>query len=177
MGNIGFAFRSTACGFNIKFRAMRNRSRNNVLRKVLDAIPGKRRFGVYRFLPIFFCMGAALEFAMIKWTVGETNFYRVYKKISATTLQRQDKPSPRRRPPLRAVRTKKRISAYSKSNSPLKAVPAVPMVIWKRLMRRWQLSRRICSFYRSVLPVFIGGNHEASCSDPKDKFIQKFLLN
>ena len=53
---------------------MRNRRRNNVLRKVLDAIPGKRRFGVYRFLPIFFCMGAALEFAMIKWTVGETNF-------------------------------------------------------------------------------------------------------
>lgn len=65
---------------------MRNRRRNNVLRKVLDAIPGKRRFGVYRFLPIFFCMGAALEFAMIKWTVGETNFYRVYKKKQAAKL-------------------------------------------------------------------------------------------
>ena len=58
------------------FRAMRNRRRftSNVLRRFFDAIPGKRRFGVYRFLPLFFFIGAAVEFSMINWTVGDTNF-------------------------------------------------------------------------------------------------------
>lgn len=44
------------------------------VRRLLDSWPGKRRFGIYRFLPLFFVLGAALEFSMIKWTVGETNF-------------------------------------------------------------------------------------------------------
>ncbi|KAL9885510.1 small integral membrane protein 4 isoform X1 [Glossina fuscipes] len=48
-----------------------------------DYWPGKKRFGLYRFLPLFFCLGAALEFSMINWTVGETNFYRTYKKRQA----------------------------------------------------------------------------------------------
>ena len=38
---------------------------------------------LHRFLPAFFCLGAALEFSMINWTVGETNFYSVYKKRQA----------------------------------------------------------------------------------------------
>ena len=32
---------------------------------------GKQRFGVYSFLPVFFCMGAALEFSMINWHAGK----------------------------------------------------------------------------------------------------------
>jgi len=36
-----------------------------------------------RFLPFFFGLGAALEFSMINWTVGKTNFYTVYKKRQA----------------------------------------------------------------------------------------------
>lgn len=59
---------------------------SNLLRRTFDAIPGKKTLGMYRFLPAFFFMGAALEFSMIKWTVGETNFYRVYKKRQATNL-------------------------------------------------------------------------------------------
>jgi len=31
-------------------------------------------------LPIFFIFGAALEFSMIHWQVGEVNFYKVYKR-------------------------------------------------------------------------------------------------
>ncbi|KAJ8958976.1 hypothetical protein NQ314_006340 [Rhamnusium bicolor] len=44
------------------------------LKHFLDKWPGKKYFGIYRFLPIFFCLGASLEFSMIKWEVGETNF-------------------------------------------------------------------------------------------------------
>ncbi len=44
------------------------------LRQLLDRWPGKQTFGTFRFLPGFFLLGAALEFTMIKWTVGETNF-------------------------------------------------------------------------------------------------------
>ncbi|XP_023161248.1 small integral membrane protein 4 [Drosophila hydei] len=53
------------------------------VRRLLDNWPGKRRFGIYRFLPIFFVLGAALEFSMINWTVGETNFYRTFKRRQA----------------------------------------------------------------------------------------------
>lgn len=47
---------------------------NSTIKRILNLIPGKKRFGLYRFLPVFFCLGAALEYSMIKWTVGETNF-------------------------------------------------------------------------------------------------------
>ena len=46
-----------------------------------------------RFLPFFFGLGAALEFSMINWTVGETNFYKTYKKrqaIDHIELKKQD---------------------------------------------------------------------------------------
>jgi len=48
--------------------------------RVLASVPGKKTFGIYRFLPFFFALGAGLEFTMINWTVGETNFYRTFKK-------------------------------------------------------------------------------------------------
>ena len=54
--------------------------RKSFVGKVLDKVPGKQLFGIYRFLPAWFILGAALEFSMINWTVGETNFYRTYKK-------------------------------------------------------------------------------------------------
>ncbi|XP_022210463.2 small integral membrane protein 4 [Drosophila obscura] len=53
------------------------------VRRLLDSWPGKRRFGIYRFLPLFFVLGAALEFSMINWTVGETNFYSTFKRRQA----------------------------------------------------------------------------------------------
>lgn len=42
-------------------------------------LPGKA-LGEFRMLPLFFVMGAALEFTMIHWHVGEVNFYKTYKK-------------------------------------------------------------------------------------------------
>lgn len=47
---------------------------SNFIRNTLNKWPGKKYFGIYRFLPIFFVLGAALEFSMINWHVGETNF-------------------------------------------------------------------------------------------------------
>jgi len=61
------------------------------LTKVLDKFPGKKTFGLYRFLPFFFVLGASLEFSMINWTVGETNFYRTYKKRQALDHLEQKK--------------------------------------------------------------------------------------
>lgn len=49
-------------------------------RRILKAYPGEKYFGEYRFLPVFFVSGAALEFVMIKWVFGETNFYKTFKK-------------------------------------------------------------------------------------------------
>jgi len=60
-----------------------------MLTKVLDAFPGKKTFG--RFLPFFFVLGASLEFSMINWTVGETNFYKTYKKRQALDYLEQKK--------------------------------------------------------------------------------------
>lgn len=59
---------------------------SKTLRKILEKWPGKRTFGMYRFMPFFFVLGAALEFSMINWHVGETNFYRTYKKRQAKKL-------------------------------------------------------------------------------------------
>lgn len=50
------------------------------LRKIIKKWPGRRIFGYYSFLPIFFLLGAALEFSMIHWHVGEVNFYNTYKQ-------------------------------------------------------------------------------------------------
>jgi len=64
-------------------------SQKSFVTKVLDAVPGKSRLGLYRFLPFYFLLGAALEFSMINWTVGETNFYKTYKKRQALNLLEQ----------------------------------------------------------------------------------------
>ena len=46
----------------------------SVFRKIVNAVPGKKTFGAFRFLPIFFFIGAGLEFAMIHWTPNGNNF-------------------------------------------------------------------------------------------------------
>ncbi|KAJ9582989.1 hypothetical protein L9F63_022674 [Diploptera punctata] len=62
---------------------------STTLRSLLDKWPGKKYFGIYRFLPAFFVLGAALEFSMINWHVGEVNFYRTYKRNKAHTLAQE----------------------------------------------------------------------------------------
>lgn len=64
------------------FKAI-ERYRTKYIDPLLDKVPGKQRFGKYRFLPLFFIFGATVELLMIKWTVGETNFYTVLKKKKA----------------------------------------------------------------------------------------------
>ena len=51
--------------------------------KLVNKWPGKKYFGMYRFLPMFFVLGAALEFSMINWKVGEVNFYSSFKRRQA----------------------------------------------------------------------------------------------
>lgn len=59
---------------------------SKTVKKILHEWPGKR-FGVYRYLPMFVVLGATLEFAMIKWDVnGQVNFYRTYKRKQARIL-------------------------------------------------------------------------------------------
>ena len=65
---------------------MRKVAKQDLVHRVIEAVPGKRIFGLYRlglwpssnleyncalfrFLPFFFALGAALEFSMINWTV------------------------------------------------------------------------------------------------------------
>ncbi|MCL4140534.1 UNVERIFIED_CONTAM: hypothetical protein GTU68_026590 [Idotea baltica] len=61
--------------------------RSKTLKNILNIWPGKQYFGLYRFLPLFFVLGAALEYSMINWRVGEVNFCRclifLLKKLSS----------------------------------------------------------------------------------------------
>jgi len=66
-----------------EYKKMRKTASEGFVTRVMESVPGKKYFGLYRFLPFFFVLGAALEFSMINWTVGETNFYRTYKKRQA----------------------------------------------------------------------------------------------
>lgn len=54
--------------------------RSTWLQNILNLWPGKKTFGVYRFLPAFVVFGAVLEYAMINWNPGGTNFYKTYKR-------------------------------------------------------------------------------------------------
>lgn len=56
------------------------------VKRLLRKWPGKRIFGEYRFLPLFFVLGAALEYSMINWHVGEVNFYKTYKRRKVEEL-------------------------------------------------------------------------------------------
>ncbi|XP_041655483.1 small integral membrane protein 4 [Cheilinus undulatus] len=54
------------------------RSKN--LRYVLSLVPGKKSLGMYRFLPIFFCIGGVMEWIMINVRIGRETFYDVYRR-------------------------------------------------------------------------------------------------
>ncbi|KAJ0036671.1 hypothetical protein NQD34_005348 [Periophthalmus magnuspinnatus] len=57
---------------------MLHRSEN--IKFILSLVPGKRRFGTYRFLPIFFCIGGVMEWIMINVRIGKETFYDVYRR-------------------------------------------------------------------------------------------------
>lgn len=44
------------------------------IRRALQRVPGKQRFGIYRFLPFFFVLGGMMEWIMIKVRVGQETF-------------------------------------------------------------------------------------------------------
>ncbi|CAG11301.1 unnamed protein product, partial [Tetraodon nigroviridis] len=46
----------------------------------LSLVPGKRPLGIYRFLPIFFCIGGVMEWVMINVRIGKETFYDVYRR-------------------------------------------------------------------------------------------------
>ncbi|XP_077447518.1 ubiquinol-cytochrome c reductase complex assembly factor 5 [Stigmatopora argus] len=54
--------------------------RSTRLREILSLVPGKRRLGPYRFLPIFFCIGGVMEWIMINVRIGKETFYDVYRR-------------------------------------------------------------------------------------------------
>ncbi|XP_053544967.1 small integral membrane protein 4-like [Bombina bombina] len=47
---------------------------------ILTLIPGKQRFGIYRFLPFFVILGGAMEWFMINVRIGKETFYDVYRR-------------------------------------------------------------------------------------------------
>ncbi|XP_077780925.1 ubiquinol-cytochrome c reductase complex assembly factor 5 [Podarcis muralis] len=50
------------------------------IKLLLNMVPGKQRFGVYRFLPFFFILGGAMEWFMIRVRIGQETFYDVYRR-------------------------------------------------------------------------------------------------
>ncbi|CAB0000040.1 unnamed protein product [Nesidiocoris tenuis] len=57
---------------------------NPLLVRLLNKWPGKKHLGIYRFMPLFFALGAGLEYTMINWDFhGQVNFYRTYKRRQA----------------------------------------------------------------------------------------------
>lgn len=57
----------------------------------LSLVPGKRRFGVYRFLPVFFCIGGVMEWVMINVRIGRETFCKysnLWLTLSALSNQR-----------------------------------------------------------------------------------------
>ncbi|XP_066553983.1 ubiquinol-cytochrome c reductase complex assembly factor 5 [Amia ocellicauda] len=50
------------------------------IKYILSLVPGKRRFGTYRFLPCFFVLGGVMEWIMINVRIGKETFYDVYRR-------------------------------------------------------------------------------------------------
>ncbi|XP_066473234.1 ubiquinol-cytochrome c reductase complex assembly factor 5 [Tiliqua scincoides] len=50
------------------------------IRQLVQMVPGKKYFGVYRFLPFFFILGGAMEWFMINVRIGRETFYDVYRR-------------------------------------------------------------------------------------------------
>ncbi|XP_044158025.1 small integral membrane protein 4 [Bufo gargarizans] len=58
----------------------------STIRTLMDMVPGKRRFGIYRFLPFFFVLGGAMEWFMINVRIGKETFYDVYRRRQSERL-------------------------------------------------------------------------------------------
>ncbi|MBN3287910.1 SMIM4 protein, partial [Polyodon spathula] len=56
---------------------------NRGVKQLLDLVPGRRRFGIYRFLPFFFVLGGTMEWIMINVRIGKETFYDVYRRKQA----------------------------------------------------------------------------------------------
>ncbi|KAJ8379091.1 hypothetical protein AAFF_G00230960 [Aldrovandia affinis] len=54
--------------------------KNRNIKYMLSLVPGKRRVGMYRFLPFFFCLGGVMEWIMINVRIGKETFYDVYRR-------------------------------------------------------------------------------------------------
>ena len=52
--------------------------KKSLFSRFVDAVPGKRIFGLYRFMPACFLFGAGLEWTMINWHYGEVNFCELF---------------------------------------------------------------------------------------------------
>ncbi|XP_075795537.1 ubiquinol-cytochrome c reductase complex assembly factor 5 isoform X2 [Pelodiscus sinensis] len=59
------------------------------VRALLRLVPGKRRFGIYRFLPFFFVLGGAMEWFMINVRLGQETFYDVYRRKRSERQHKQ----------------------------------------------------------------------------------------
>uniref|UniRef100_A0A0K8RZP1 Small integral membrane protein 4 n=1 Tax=Crotalus horridus TaxID=35024 RepID=A0A0K8RZP1_CROHD len=53
---------------------------NSKITQLMNKVPGKKRFGIYRFLPFYFVLGGAMEWFMINVSVGNQTFYDVYRR-------------------------------------------------------------------------------------------------
>lgn len=68
-----------------------------MLANFFDKFPGKRYFGQYRFLPLYFCLGAFYEWLLVNLQVGKTNFYDVYTRKHKDELDAIENPGVMRR--------------------------------------------------------------------------------
>ncbi|XP_029455314.1 small integral membrane protein 4 [Rhinatrema bivittatum] len=64
-------------------------SANKNIQRLLQLVPGKKRFGIYRFLPFFFLLGGAMEWFMINVRIGKETFYDVYRRKQAERQYQQ----------------------------------------------------------------------------------------
>lgn len=65
--------------------------RKSLIRKILDAVPGKNTFGIYRFLPAFVLVGAGLEYTMIHWEFKGHNFYKTFNRRQAQNILERER--------------------------------------------------------------------------------------
>ncbi|KAM3871816.1 ubiquinol-cytochrome c reductase complex assembly factor 5 [Diretmus argenteus] len=59
------------------------------IKYALSLVPGRGRFGIYRFLPIFFCIGGVMEWIMINARIGKETFYDVYRRKQSERAYQQ----------------------------------------------------------------------------------------
>lgn len=55
--------------------------KNRNVKYFLGLVPGKKRLGTYRFLPIFFCIGGVMEWIMINVRIGRETFCKYFSPV------------------------------------------------------------------------------------------------